>query len=199
VIIHAGNEFYKLPSPRAKKLYRYLIDLGADVIISHHTHAFSGYELYNSRPIFYGLGNFIYDWPGRIDTEWNFGFVVRIKLSGKIDFDIIPLKQGNERPGAFHLSDDESDAFNKKLSELNSIIADDIKLEAAFQDYCLGVAPMYDAYIEPYFGRLPAALRKRGLFPRLMNKYKRRLLLNIIRCESHRDVLLNNLKHFENS
>jgi hypothetical protein len=197
IILHAGNEFYELPSPRTKKLYRYLIDLGADAVISHHTHAFSGFEIFNSKPIFYGLGNFIYDWPGRVNTEWNRGFVVRLLLSESIDFEIIPLKQGNENPGLFHLSDEEKIAFNKRLSKLNSIIADDVKLENAFRDYCRKVAPMYDAYIEPYFGRFLTALRKRGLFPRLMNKNKRRLLLNITRCESHRDVLLRLLKQYE--
>ena len=59
-VIHAGNEFYDLPSPRTKNLYRYLIDNGADAVVAHHTHRFSGYEIYKSKPIFYGLGNFIY-------------------------------------------------------------------------------------------------------------------------------------------
>ena len=69
VIVHVGNEFYELPSPRTKKLYRYLIDHGADVVISHHTHAFSGCEIYDSKPIFYGLGNFIYDWRRKINSD----------------------------------------------------------------------------------------------------------------------------------
>lgn len=81
VIIHAGNEFYELPSPRTKRLYRSIIDMGADVIISHHTHVFSGYEIYKSKPIFYGLGNFIYDWPGNINSRWNQGFVVNLQIS----------------------------------------------------------------------------------------------------------------------
>ncbi|NWJ51753.1 MAG: CapA family protein [Bacteroidetes bacterium] len=197
VIIHGGNEFYNLPSPRIKELYRYYVDIGADAIISHHTHRFSGYEVYNGKPIFYGLGNFIYDWPKRINSDWNIGFVVRLNITKNIDFDIIPLKQGNDITGVFHLNEQEKKTFHKKLESLNSIIATDFKLEQEFQKYCESVYPMYDAFIEPYFGKVLTAIRKRGLFPKLMSKRKRLLLLNIIRCASHRDVLLNLLKKYE--
>lgn len=197
LIVHAGNEFYELPSPRTKELYRYLIDLGADVIVSNHTHAFSGYEIYKSKLIFYGLGNFVYDWPGKSNGCWNRGYVVRLKLSEKLDFEIIPLKQGNEKPGVFHLNAVETEAFHKDMSRLNQIIADDKQLEAEFQKYCSSVFPMYDAYIEPYFGKHITSLRNRGFFPKLMSRRKRLLLLNITRCESHRDVLLRMLSKFE--
>ncbi len=197
VILHAGNEFYELPSPRTKELYRYLVDLGADAIIAHHTHAFSGYEIYKSKPIFYGLGNFLYDAPGNWNSPWNHGYVVRLHLSEQVDFEIIPLKQSNEKPGVFHLDKEESDAFHQELKQLNRIIVDDDKLEAEYTKYCQSVYPMYDAFIEPPFGKYVAALRKRGLFPKLMSRKKRLLLLNLIRCESHRDVLLKMLKKYE--
>jgi poly-gamma-glutamate capsule biosynthesis protein CapA/YwtB (metallophosphatase superfamily) len=197
VIVHAGNEFYELPSPRTKKLYRYIIDLGADVVISHHTHAFSGYEIYNSKLIFYGLGNFVYDWPGKTNTQWNKGYVVRLHISDKTEFELIPLKQGNEKPGVFHLNEIETEAFHKEINRLNLIIADDRLLNAEFEKYCSSVFPMYDSFIEPYFGKYISALRKRALFPKIMGRRKRLLLLNITRCESHRDVLIRMLKKYE--
>lgn len=197
VIVHAGNEFYELPSPRTKKMYRYFIDLGADVVVSHHTHAWSGYEIYNSKPIFYGLGNFIYDWPGKRNSRWNQGYVIRLKFSGGSDFEIIPLNQCNDRPGVFHLNSKEKDLFNEEISRLNKIIFDDQLLETEFRKYCKSVFPMYDAFIEPGFGKYIASLRKRGFFPKLMSRQKRLLLLNLTRCESHRDVLLRMLKQYE--
>lgn len=197
LIIHGGNEFYHLPSPRIKNLCRYYIDQGVDAIISHHTHRFSGYEVYRGKPVFYGLGNFIYDWPGRVNSDWNQGYVVKLEISEKIDFNIIPLKQGNEMPGVFHLDEDETIAFHKELNRLNEIISDDLKLESEFRRYCETVFPMYDAFIEPYFGRFITAMQKRGLLPKLMNRRKRLLLLNLTRCESHREVLLTMLKKYE--
>lgn len=197
VIIHAGNEFYELPSPRTKKLYRCIIDMGADAIVSHHTHAFSGFEMYNSKPIFYGLGNFLYDWPGKRNSSWNRGFVVKLSISDGIDFDIIPLKQCDEMPGVFHLSKEEKEAFFMEFDRLNTIIHNDVQLEKEFQKYCNSVYPMYDAFIEPYFGKYITALRKRGFFPKLMTRRKRLLLLNLTRCDSHRDVLMRLLKENE--
>jgi poly-gamma-glutamate synthesis protein (capsule biosynthesis protein) len=193
VIVHAGNEFYELPSPRTQKLYRYMIDLGADCVIAHHTHALSGYEIYNSKPVFYGLGNFIYDWPGKRNTSWNKGYVVKLDISDDIEFEIIPHKQGNDKPGVFQLNKEEKIEFETHVRYLNSIISDEVKLEEKFCDYLKSVSPMYEAYIEPYFGGLVSSLRSRKLFPKLMSKRKRLLLLNIIRCESHREVVMGML------
>jgi len=197
VIIHAGNEFYRLPSPRTKQLYRFLADQGADAVISHHTHVFSGYEIYKGKPIFYGLGNFVYDWPGKINSDWNRGYVVRLSISDKLDFEIIPLKQGNEKPGVFKLAESEKVTFDKDLEELSRIISNDEELEVEFQKYCQSVFPMYDAFIEPFFGRYIVALQKRGWLPKLLSRQKRLFHLNLNRCQSHRDVLLRLLKKYE--
>ena len=191
LFLHGGNEFYHLPSPRVKETFRFFIDIGADAVISNHNHCFSGYEIYNGKPIFYSLGNFIYDWPQRIHTDWNIGFVVRFKITETINFDLIPLKQNNELPGVFHLNDIEKKLFDEKILYLSNIINDDTKLAEAFDLYCSSKNRMYEAFIEPNFGNTIASLRARGLFPKLMNKRKRLLLLNLARCEAHRDVLLN--------
>ncbi len=197
IIVHAGNEFYHLPSLRTKILYRFLIDAGADAVISNHTHCFSGYEVYKEKPIFYGLGNFIYDSPGKINSDWNKGYVVKLFLGECIDFEIIPLKQGNELPGVFHLNVKEDLEFRQILDERNKIIADDAKLEQAFLQYVSTVTQMYDTFIEPYFSSVYNGLRLRGFLPNLLNRRKRLLLLNLIRSESHREVLLRMLKKYE--
>jgi poly-gamma-glutamate synthesis protein (capsule biosynthesis protein) len=191
LMVHGGNEFYSLPSPRMKETYRFFIDIGADAVISNHTHCFSGYEVYKDKPIFYSLGNFIYDWPERINSDWNNGYAVKLKITEKIDFEIIPLKQNNEVPGLFHLNKEEKKGFWEKMALRNAIIGDDIRLAEEFNNYCLSVKRMYDSFIEPNFGKTIASLRGRGFFPKLMKNRKRLLLLNLARCEAHRDVLLN--------
>jgi len=42
------------------KLARHLIDVGADIIIGHHSHTFQPYEIYKGKYIFYSLGNFCF-------------------------------------------------------------------------------------------------------------------------------------------
>jgi poly-gamma-glutamate synthesis protein (capsule biosynthesis protein) len=42
---------------------RLAIDAGADAVLGHHHHALRGVDVYNGKPIFYGLGNFLWDTP----------------------------------------------------------------------------------------------------------------------------------------
>ena len=49
-------------------LARSAIDFGADVVLGHHHHFLRGIELYRSKPIFYGLGHFVFDLPGLGDA-----------------------------------------------------------------------------------------------------------------------------------
>jgi poly-gamma-glutamate capsule biosynthesis protein CapA/YwtB (metallophosphatase superfamily) len=195
LMVHGGNEFYNLPSPRVKETYRFFIDIGADAVISNHTHCFSGYEVYNGKPIFYSLGNFIYDWPEKINTDWNFGYVVKLILGNTINFSIIPLKQNSGAPGLSYLNEQELNQFNQQIQQLNSVIANDDQLQTAFNKYCTSVKKMYQAFVEPSFGKYIASLRARGFFPTFMNKRKKLLLLNLTRCEAHRDVLQNFLSN----
>ena len=197
VIIHSGNEYYSLPSPRVKALFRYLVDCGADAVLANHAHAFSGFEVYKGKPVFYGLGNFLYDWPGKTEDSWYRGYVVRLLLSDIIGFEIVPLKQGLKTPGIFKLNDKESELFHNEIAKLNAVIADDSLLQDEFRTYCKSVSPMYDSFIEPYFGKYITWLQNHGFLPKLMSKRKRLLLLNLIRCESHRDVLITLLRRYE--
>jgi len=195
VIAHGGNEFYHLPSPRIKRTYRFFIDAGANAVVSHHTHCFSGYEVYKESPIFYGLGNFMYDWPNKENDNWNFGFAVRLYIDDQIEFEIIPFKQNNgEEIGVHYLNKSEAETFNKRIKELNSIISDDEKLEIEFDKLCKEKTDIYSLYFEPYSGKILSSLRIRKLLPDLFSKRKRMLQLNIVRCESHRDILLKMLE-----
>ena len=78
VIVHGGHEHYQLPSPRMKELYRFFIEVGADAVVNHHQHCYSGYEYYCEKPIIYGSGNFLFDHPKRRNSTWNEGYLVEL-------------------------------------------------------------------------------------------------------------------------
>jgi len=61
LIIHGGHETFEFPSPNMKERYRYFVDLGVDAVLGHHTHCFSGHEIYKGKLIIYSMGNFIFD------------------------------------------------------------------------------------------------------------------------------------------
>ena len=43
-------------------IHTFFVDSGANIVVGHHTHCYSGYEEYNKGLIFYSLGNFLFDW-----------------------------------------------------------------------------------------------------------------------------------------
>lgn len=60
VSFHWGNE-YQLRSKRQQEFAHLAIDYGADLVIGHHPHWVQEIENYKGVPIFYSLGNFIFD------------------------------------------------------------------------------------------------------------------------------------------
>jgi len=61
VNFHWGSEYQPQPSVSQRLLAYTAIDAGADVIIGHHSHWVQGVEVYKEKPIFYSLGNLIFD------------------------------------------------------------------------------------------------------------------------------------------
>ncbi len=61
VSLHWGVEYSKAPSEGQKRIARALIDAGASAVIGHHPHVAQPVETYRGRPIFYSLGNFLFD------------------------------------------------------------------------------------------------------------------------------------------
>jgi hypothetical protein len=194
VIVHGGHEDYSLPSPRMKQTYRFFIDAGASVVIGHHTHSFSGYEVYKGSPIFYSLGNFIFDWNGRINSRWNRGFAVQFKIDHKnISYELIPFIQGDKHPGVRLLDESENTLFRNEIFTLNSQISNDEVMSRKFNDLIKARKRNYLSIFEPITNRFFLSLYHRGFLPSFLSARKKKDMLNLIRCESHRDLLINAL------
>lgn len=61
VSFHWGEEYKLIHNTRQENLAHTAIDNGADMIIGHHPHVIEDMGEYNSKPIIYSLGNFIFD------------------------------------------------------------------------------------------------------------------------------------------
>lgn len=193
VIVHGGNETYELPSPRFKETLRFFVDSGADAVIAHHTHCVSGYEIYKGVPIFYGLGNFLFDASEKSLGYWTIGLAVRFTLLAEsTEFDLVPFYQNRGSDVGIHLMEGvEKEDFLSHLTNLNKIIADDSRLELEFRKFIRSKKKQYLHFMEPYTNRWIHGLYGRKIIPSCYSKKKKRLLLNLIRCESHRDIILN--------
>ena len=64
VSIHAhesDTENMKVPAMFLETFSRRCVDAGADAVIGHGPHELRGIELYHEKPIFYSLGNFLFE------------------------------------------------------------------------------------------------------------------------------------------
>lgn len=95
VSFHWGGEYQKTPSPRQEELAFLAIDSGADLIIGHHPHVLQPLEYYQGRPIFYSLGNFVFDQIWSQPTRISVIGLITI-LEGKVRLvDLVPVKMDN--------------------------------------------------------------------------------------------------------
>ena len=80
VFPHWGIEHEKFASSRQVALAHLMIDSGADAIVGGHPHVTQNIEIYKGKPIFYSLGNFVFN--GFEDDDANTGWVVRLTIDG---------------------------------------------------------------------------------------------------------------------
>ncbi len=58
---HWGTEYTPRPFAAQQALARAVIDAGADMVIGNHAHYVGAMEVYKGHPIWYALGNFVFD------------------------------------------------------------------------------------------------------------------------------------------
>ena len=190
VIVHGGHEHYQLPSPRMKKLYQHFITLGADAVVNHHQHCFSGYEYVDAKPIVYGLGNFCFDGDKLRQSSWNEGYCV------EIDFDtfrikLLPYKQCDNKLSVRSMKEIEVSEFLTRIYELNAIISDDELLRVQFEGWCHAQSREKMITFAPYGNRYLDGAAYRGWMPMRLNFKMMVRMLNHIACEAHRDITIN--------
>jgi poly-gamma-glutamate synthesis protein (capsule biosynthesis protein) len=78
VSLHWGWENHVEVVPRQRYDAHQLIDAGADCLVCHHTHTRQSMEMYREKPIYYGLGNFIFDPQRDINRH---GAIVRLTIT----------------------------------------------------------------------------------------------------------------------
>ena len=196
IIVHGGYEHYQLPSLRMKETYRFFIDAGADAVVNHHQHCYSGYEVYKGKPIFYGIGNFLFDSPHYRNSMWNEGYLVVLDFDGRMpEFEMYPYVQCNESASVIPMMGDKREAFFRDINRLNEIIADDVNLQREFERRVDKISRNYTYIFQPMRGRIMSSLFSRGLISSMVGKKVKQKIINYISCESHRDSLLSSLKN----
>jgi len=114
VSMHWGNEYELTSSPVQRELAQRIITAGADIIVGHHPHVVQEIELIQDKPIFYSLGNFIFD--QQVMPETKEGLAVGLTISSdKLTFRLFPIKNQSGQP--ILMSQNEAKLFLKNLAE----------------------------------------------------------------------------------
>ena len=190
VVIHGGHEYYNFPSPRMVKQYRYYAEQGADIVVGHHTHCISGNEEYKGVPIYYSLANFLFDQHSTYE-DWYSGLVLEVNIKDKkITTSLHPVAQAKETFCLSLKSVNEKEVVFSRIDGFNQIIIEDRALKDNWKKYIEMQSASYLNFWTPL-----AYIKNRffkALFTRLkinfINKTTLALYLNLIRCESHRDI-----------
>jgi len=193
LIVHGGHERFHYPSPRMVDLYHYYAEEGASFVISHHSHCISGYEIYNGVPIFYGLGNFLFD--SLSDFEgWYEGVLLNIQVNSKkeISWNLLPYQQCKGGFKVELLVENKKQEVEDEIQAINEIIADPQKLKSKFndlifsqEDFFLSIISTSNIFNFKFFRSVIRRLRLEKFF---LRKEQMKLILNLSRCESLRDI-----------
>ena len=110
--LHFGNEYSNSPNEDQVKIAHELIDYGADVVLGSHPHVTQGIEMYNGKPIFYSLGNFIFD---QSNEATHSAYFVRINLvDDRGECTVYPIYISNYLPQ--HMDADSGSSLLSGLS-----------------------------------------------------------------------------------
>lgn len=91
VSLHWGNEYSRTVTIGQVQFAHRLIDAGAVAVVGHHPHVAQPIEVYRGKPIFYSLGNFVFD-TLRGRTQDGFAAMISVLTSGAVQFRTLPIK-----------------------------------------------------------------------------------------------------------
>lgn len=89
IYIHWGEEYALRQNSSQRKIAEDLVSYGADVIVGHHPHVVQGIELVDGAPVFYSLGNYIFDQYFSQDVKE--GLILTFSFSDQLQISLLPV------------------------------------------------------------------------------------------------------------
>lgn len=118
VNVHWGVEYKHRHNRVQQSIGHSLVDAGADLIIGHHPHVVQGMEIYKDVPIFYSLGNFVFDQYFSEDTQEGLAAGVNWDKE-KLNVHLFPYK--SKQGKLYLMKDKEKEKFLKEFLDWSSL------------------------------------------------------------------------------
>lgn len=197
VVYHGGAEKFRYPSPQTRKRFHRMVDCGANMILSQHTHCVGSEEWYKGAYLLYGQGNFLFRSFNNEFTDT--GLIIELLLEGN-GFSV--KKYLVDAIGDTVRYDEKQDlsAFDERSSK----VPDEEFVKREFEKYCLKEASVY---LRAYKGKTLFQRFFNHFFPKhytlyILNSYKRRQLLftlHSLRSEQNREIAIEGIKQLLNN
>ncbi len=113
-LVHWGDEYVLTHNRSQEKLARKLIEYGFDTVIGHHPHVVQDVAIYDGKPVFYSLGNFIFDQYFSDDVQE--GMVVKMRISATdVTYTLLPVTNVLSRTQPDFMSAESSEKMLERV------------------------------------------------------------------------------------
>ena len=115
------------------------VDAGAKIVVGHHPHVIQEIEVYKDRPIFYSLGNFIFDQYFSTPTQQGLGIGLVFHDTERVSAYIFPIESIDSQNNLMEYEESKA-AINQLVaaSRLGGYNIEDFKLDILSSLYFLG-------------------------------------------------------------
>ena len=147
ILPHDGIEYIDIPMPETIARYRDFIDYGADAVIASHPHCPQGWEKYKGKPIFYSLGNFLfnskegYDYRATNRPHWYEGLCAVLTIAnGTLAWEVVNTRNVDN----LGIEIDHDDARNRHNETICQFLTSKEKYDVCLKQVCdsLGMKEM---------------------------------------------------------
>lgn len=174
VVYHGGKEHCQYPSPRLRLLCQEMVENGASVVLTQHSHCIGCYEKYKDGHLLYGQGNFHFAHENASE-EWSTGLITEVVIDDGVNVKFYPyqmhgislsLLKGKEK-------DRVVSAFEKRNGELKTG-----EWRNGWHDFCVKNKARYVNCLER-FGAGADEKEREGFVE---------TFAHLLDCEAHTDV-----------
>jgi Bacterial capsule synthesis protein PGA_cap len=121
---HGDEEYLDGPLPRTREFVAEVMSLGVDVVLGHHPHVPQGVAWYGARPVFFSLGNFVFDTRATLPwTRASFIAKLRFRRGQPIEVSACPYLIDGFEPIAVPVGNDPRErAFEQHLRSTSASV-----------------------------------------------------------------------------
>lgn len=194
VFYHGGMIEYRYPLPGERRVFRKLIDCGADLVVGQHTHTIGCAETYHGKPAIYGQGDFFFARPTRNEHRLS-GLLIEVEATESeltVSYNVRMKPQDTIRLATREEKEQVLAAFDERSAEIQD--------EQRFAEiYRKNLEEKRLVYLNPLLGRygrsficgalnvLSGRRYRPNLFRRRFAELDWLALDNWLSCETHRE------------